>query len=350
MEPTPPSPAAHVLTVNNGSGSGSYEEGDVVTVSADAPPAGKRFDIWDGDWPILSSRLSATTTATMLNRDLTITATYADLPKYALTVVNGTGGGSYLEGTEVSITANTAPAGQQFANWSGSVQPGNPLSSTTTVTMPSSDAEITANYSPLPTYPLTVINGTGSGNYPAEREVTVTADPAPAGQQFEAWTGDVIFDDPTSLTTTVTMPSYAATVTATYRVSDEIRYYPRSGFTKRMLWGVFEGANGEDPHKATYYTIYTIQATPPLAWTTINADLKNYQYLRYRGPNGSYGNVAEIEFYRGGVKIMGKGYGTPGSWKNRGATFEKALDASISTYFDGPTRDGNYVGIDKGTQ
>ena len=44
------------------------------------------------------------------------------------------------------------------------------------------------------------------------------------------------------------------------------------------------------------------------------------------------------------------GYGTPGSWKNREATFWKALDdTDINTYFDGPTADGNYVGIDTGT-
>jgi hypothetical protein len=61
------------------------------------------------------------------------------------------------------------------------------------------------------------------------------------------------------------------------------------------------------------------------------------------------GNVAEIEFDRGGFRMIGTGYGTPGSWKNREATFWKALDTDINTYFDGPTADGNYVGIDTGT-
>jgi hypothetical protein len=77
----------------------------------------------------------------------------------------------------------------------------------------------------------------------------------------------------------------------------------------------------------------------------VNADLGNYRYLRYRAPNGSYGNVAEIEFYRNGAKLTGTGFGTPGSWSNLGNTFAKALDGDVKTYFDGPVSDGNYVGI-----
>ena len=52
-------------------------------------------------------------------------------------------------------------------------------------------------------------------------------------------------------------------------------------------------------------------------------NLGNYRYLRYRGPSGSYGNVSEIEFYRGGAKLNGTGYGTPGSWDNDGNTFAR---------------------------
>ena len=74
--------------------------------------------------------------------------------------------------------------------------------------------------------------------------------------------------------------------------------------------------------------------------------LGNYRYLRYRGPNGSYGNVSEIEFYRGGTKVNGAGFGTPGSWSNNGSTFDKGLDGNVNTFFDAPTDSGAYVGID----
>jgi hypothetical protein len=99
------------------------------------------------------------------------------------------------------------------------------------------------------------------------------------------------------------------TITATYRVSDRIRYYPRTGYTKRIVGGVFGGTN-VDPVNGTYTGVYTVRATPPLARTAVDVNLGNYQYLRHRGPNGSYGKVAEIEFYRRGVKITGTSRGT----------------------------------------
>jgi Fibronectin type III domain/Divergent InlB B-repeat domain len=85
---TTPNPAAHVLTVNSGSGNGSYVAGTIVTVSANAPPAGKEFDRWLDDWVILSNPWMATTTATMPYQDVTITPSYSDLPAGRLTTLN----------------------------------------------------------------------------------------------------------------------------------------------------------------------------------------------------------------------------------------------------------------------
>lgn len=207
------------------------------------------------------------------------------------------------------------------------------------------DLTITATYSNLPKYNLTVVNGTISGEYYANEEVEVTANAAPAGQQFASWTGNVVFANPMSPRTTLTMPAYAISVTATYTMSDRIRYYPRSGYRSRMVGGVFEGTN--DPAQG-YVELHKINTTPAQAWTSVNVNLGNYRYLRYRAPNGSYGNVAEIEFRRGGVKLTGTSYGSSGSWQNQGNTFRRAVDGNINTFFDGPTANGNYVGIDRG--
>lgn len=74
---------------------------------------------------------------------------------YTLTVVNGTlaGGatsGSYTSGTSVTITANPAPAGEVFQDWTGA-QVTNPQSLTTTLNMPSSNTTVTASYdTPVP--------------------------------------------------------------------------------------------------------------------------------------------------------------------------------------------------------
>jgi hypothetical protein len=72
---TPPL-GAHTLTVNDGSGSGKYTESTRVKVSAKPPAAGQESDRWTEDWQILDNPFESTTTALMLFRDLTITASY----------------------------------------------------------------------------------------------------------------------------------------------------------------------------------------------------------------------------------------------------------------------------------
>ena len=73
-------------------------------------------------------------------------------------------------------------------------------------------------------------------------------------------------------------------------------------------------------------------------------DLGNYRYLRYRGPDGSYGNVAEVGFYRNGAKLTGQGFGTSGSWSGSGSTFDKALDGDVNTFLMPRPLTAFYVG------
>jgi alpha-galactosidase len=75
-----------------------------------------------------------------------------------------------------------------------------------------------------------------------------------------------------------------------------IKYYPRASWAGRMVMGKFQGSNTSS--SSGYVDLYTISTTPPYAWTQVNiSDTNTYRYLRYLGPDGSYGNVAEIEFY-----------------------------------------------------
>ena len=67
------------------------------------------------------------------------------------------------------------------------------------------------------TYTLAVVGGTGGGNYTAGQSVTVTAT-VPAGKVFDKWTATGGgFADPYSPSTTFTMPSGNATVTANFK-------------------------------------------------------------------------------------------------------------------------------------
>ena len=135
------------LTVISGEGSGPYHYSDKVLVTAHPPKPGQQFEGWEGDRDILADFMSMKTTATIVRmEDLTITATYSDLPKYSLTVVNGATSGDHYANEEVEVTANAAPAGQQFAAWTGNVSVAGPTSATTTLTMPAYAASVTATY------------------------------------------------------------------------------------------------------------------------------------------------------------------------------------------------------------
>jgi hypothetical protein len=127
-------------------------------------------------------------------------------------------------------------------------------------------------------------------------------------------------------------------------VPDKIRFHPRLYHAARMVDGTFEATNG-DPVNGPYQTIYTIQNAPSSGWNEVVVDLKDYRHLRYRGPANSWGNVAEIEFYRNGTKVSGGAFGTPGSWYDLGNTLDKALDGNLETFFDAPISTGAYVGV-----
>ncbi len=79
----------------------------------------------------------------------------------------------------------------------------------------------------------------------------------------------------------------------------KIRFYPRGGgqyFTDRMIGGKFQGSNTSKTEK--YTDLYTVPSSPNSGWNeVIINDPNTYLFLRYLGPDGSYCNVAEIEFY-----------------------------------------------------
>jgi len=79
------------------------------------------------------------------------------VPTYTVTVssagTGATGGGSYVAGATVSISAGTPPAGQQFKNWtttSAGVTFADANSSSTSFTMPANAVTVTANFEAIP--------------------------------------------------------------------------------------------------------------------------------------------------------------------------------------------------------
>jgi len=208
--------AFYTLTVNSGTGGGSYLMDEVVEISADTPPTGEQFLEWTGDTGFLASTTSQSTTVTIPPLEIEVTATYTDIV-YVLTVTNGTGSGQYAEGAVVEISANPPPSGKAFAIWMGDVAcVADRYAPDTTVTMPSSDVSVTAAYAY--TYTLTVNSGSGGGDYFAGEVVPIVADSPPTDTEFVEWIGDTAhIDDSSQSSTSVTMPALDVELTATYR-------------------------------------------------------------------------------------------------------------------------------------
>ncbi|MEI7900459.1 MAG: hypothetical protein WCK89_09400, partial [bacterium] len=136
----------YALTVNSGTGSGAYTNGQQVTVAANAPAVGKAFDRWTGATQTMANVTLSTTTLTMPAAAVVITATYSNF-YYALTVNNGTGGGLYAYGQVVPVTADPPPAGKIFDRWTGdTAYMASVTSPTTVVTMPVAATAVTATY------------------------------------------------------------------------------------------------------------------------------------------------------------------------------------------------------------
>jgi len=131
------------------------------------------------------------------------------------------------------------------------------------------------------------------------------------------------------------------------QTAGQVRYFPRVGLESRMVGGQFQGSTDN----STWTTFYTVTTAPGDTYTTAatSADPATFRYLRYLAPDGSYGNVAEIEFDSGGVKLTGTTFGTPGSYNNGGSDYTKVFDGDTTTSFDALyPGNGDYAGIDQG--
>jgi len=211
--------SVHSVMVTNGVGSGDYKLNELVTITADNPAQGKVFDVWKGDNKILADSTAATTTFKMPLKDVTLEAFFKD-QLYELIVMGGSGSGEYAFNEMVNISANKPAPGFAFKRWTGDTETiSNSESSNTTVTMPDKDLTIIASYDAIAElFALTVINGSGSGNYPAGTMVNISADQPETGKTFDQWAGDVSFvADVMASTTKINMPDQEISVEASYK-------------------------------------------------------------------------------------------------------------------------------------
>ncbi len=207
---------------------------------------------------------------------------------YTLTVANGTGGGKFTAGATVSISANAPPQGQSFLDWTGATV-ANSKAANTTLVMPAANTTVTANYTGV-TYTLTVVNGTGSGNYHAGAVVPISANAPPTGMDFGNWTGATVANS-TSANTTLTMPATATTVTANYSAIAPVPFpvttHPRLWITTSDLPRLRGWATASNP-------IYA-QGMAPLLQSTLTA--YNTQFFPDGVANPTYPDDGDFNGY-----------------------------------------------------
>ena len=107
--------SSYNLTVIGGTGEGVFIQGASVTITANEPTIGKKFSGWTIDG---ISGLDTTKTSLTFNMPanaVTATANYEDI-EYTITVNGGTGGGTYKQGDEVTVTAEDKE-GKEFVGW-----------------------------------------------------------------------------------------------------------------------------------------------------------------------------------------------------------------------------------------
>ena len=298
---------------------------------------------------------------------------YADAGEYLDYTVTVATTGTYNMAFQIRgpVSGSTAATGGQFhANFNGTNKTG-----TLTVTSSSSSfGTVTASNLSLSagTYTVRVQfdkNATNSGaaaNLDSFKLTAVATTPTPTqltGTTFGtsgsyANSGNTVakatdgnlstyFDGPTANGNTVGLDL------GTTRVVSQIRFAPRGGYASRMVGGVFQASNSSTfaSGVATVYTVGSAPAQGQLTTATVT-NTTAYRYWRYVAPNGSYGDIAEFQLFGTGptlAQLSGTPFGTSGSYANSGNTIAKATDGNLSTFFDGPSANGNVVGLDLGS-
>ena len=296
----------------------AYADQTVTVTPDDRTAEGYQFVRWEvvsgiADAELIRSTTDNTATFTMPDKDVELKARYNKL--YTITAEKGIASLTQaIQGTEVTITANTIP-GRKFDHWkvkSGGVTLTNPKSDKTTFKMLEGNVIVEAKYKAI--QPITVNHGTYTVNGTAAAEavkgdkIVATAQDAPAGKKFAGWTAKGINLTKKQMESPVVkfeMPKNAVELTAQYKTlhpvtvtngkadkptaaaGDTVTITPNSRLSEKLKfdhWVVKSGKvtlNGtktatftmpDEPVEleAVYNNLYTVTVNDGTATDTIN--------------------------------------------------------------------------------
>ncbi|WP_426293858.1 hypothetical protein ACN9ML_01570 [Dyadobacter endophyticus] len=119
----------------------------------------------------------------------------------------------------------------------------------------------------------------------------------------------------------------------------------------RILGSVIQGSNDmSNPNGWT--TLATISQTPAAGWNEYPIRTTTaWRYVRFLAGANSYGELKELEFYNGNVKLTGTKFGSLSAYNNDPANYgyANAFDGLVTTSWHGHTPGPtNYAGLDLG--
>lgn len=277
------------------SGGGSVEEGQSVTLTQTTAD-GYNFTGWYNGNTLLSTSNPYTFTPTA---SITVTAKFAVIPTYTITVLvdpagggAASGGGVVQQGQSVTLTQTTTD-GYRFSGWYSSS--GVLLSTNSTYTFtPTESATITAKFAVISVYTITATidpsgagTVTGAGQYQEGAQCTITANPA-EGYTFSGWTENgsaVSADESYTFTVTGNRAFVAGFVEKAKELTWAATTMPSNGYWKSVAFG-----NGkfvsvcQNSNKAAYSTDGIIWSASTLPIST------NWRSVAYG--NGKFVAVA----------------------------------------------------------
>jgi hypothetical protein len=122
----------------------SYNVGETVVLTAPERVGDMRFVRWSGSGITVPTNNQLEIS---LSDHRSVEAIYEPATRYVLTVINGSGDGTYFPGERVTITADDPGPGERFLDWSGGL-PEDPASPVTTIPVFSTGTVI-AQYAPI---------------------------------------------------------------------------------------------------------------------------------------------------------------------------------------------------------